>query len=262
MRIVVCISDKGDARLARTLRSLEYQTLLPNQVLIERRGTVAGSRNLMFRRAVSVRADVIAFIDTDQEAPRRWLERLAAALATNDFACGPTKPHPDPDRDSRYETLLGEVERRHYARCATDQTIFPMGNSAWRASVLFSLAQNADFAPFDERFWMGGEDYDINIRATRVGFRGAFAREAWVWHDQTDLDALRIMRRKLRYCYGGALALLKNRALTTSNMSSQEGPVLHWLEAFQKIAQAWGLLIAVLVRRFSRAWRVIGKDNT
>jgi len=148
-----------------------------------------------------------------------------------------------------------------------------MGNSIWRRYVLEAVASSrstcddragstADVeAPFDERFTTGGEDYDVNLRATRLGFRGVFVERAWVWHDQSNLDnPLKIMRRKLRYCYGGALAQLENGTMRMTRVTplpqSSGGvtlkPYIHWLEGFQKVAQATGLAAALWSTRSRR----------
>jgi hypothetical protein len=144
-----------------------------------------------------------------------------------------------------------------------------MGNSIWARPVLEAVTSSRSTdvdrdgstedveAPFDERFTTGGEDFDINLRATKLGFRGIFVARAWVWHDQSNLDnPLKIMRRKLRYCYGGALAHLKNGTMpmrmtrvvvpsSPSNGTATLKPYLHWLEGFQKVAQAAGFAAAL-----------------
>jgi len=143
-----------------------------------------------------------------------------------------------------------------------------MGNSMWARYVLESVASSrstvvdrdgstSDVGPFDERFTTGGEDFDVNLRATRLGFRGAVVDRAWVWHDQSNLNnPLKIMRRKLRYSYGGALALLENgtRPIQMTRVAipsfSSAGtatlkPYVHWLEGFQKVAQAAGFAAAL-----------------
>lgn len=242
MTVTVCISDNGDDRLAQTLRSLEGQLVQPDQVLIERRGTVAASRNLMYREATG---DIVAFIDTDQEAPPWWTMALSTwiSLGWADFACGPTRPHPEPMQDSRYADYLAEIERRHYLLCGVDQTAFPMGNSMWSRTLLDKLAEDNGGVLFDERF-TAGEDYDINLRATALGYVGLFVPHGWVYHDQSTLDnPLKIMRRKLRYCYGGALAQVKNGHVPgrLGRVVVRQGRYWHWLEGFQAVAQGVGL---------------------
>jgi len=106
-----------------------------------------------------------------------------------------------------------------------------------------------EYDPFDERFTVGGEDYDINIRATALGYLGILVSDAWVWHDQSDLDnPFKIMRKKVRYCYGGALAQLKNGHLPVRLQHPRPAmkPYLHWLEGFQKVAQVTGLTAAAI----------------
>jgi hypothetical protein len=266
MKVTVCISDSGDERLARTLFSLSRQVVPVDEVLIEQRGSVAGSRNLMYQEATG---DIIAFIDTDQELPPWWLMGMLpwVVLGWVDFVCGPTRPHPSPKHVSSYNEYLAELETRHYALARHDQTSFPMGNSLWSRKVLDALAAQNHGKPFDERLNMSGEDYDVNLRATKLGYIGIVVPHGWVWHDQSSLNnPLKIMRRKLRYCYGGAMAMLKNSGVQQKTSKPQPGYDrwllkqlrVGWLEIFQKVAQAWGLLYATLARRFRRDWRRAG----
>jgi glycosyltransferase involved in cell wall biosynthesis len=250
MKVTVCISDSDDERLGRTLRSLARQSLPPDEVLIERHGTVPASRNLMFAKSTG---DVLVFLDTDQEAPDGWLQAITVPIVMGyaDYTCGPTQPHPNPSQQNRYTKYLAEIERRHYIACNSDPTAYPMGNSAWSRNTLRSVAQDNGGQPFDESFTTGGEDYDVNLHAAKLGFLGEFVSGAWVWHDQSTLNnPLKIMRRKLRYCEAGARAQLKNghvaQRLTTKRGSLR--PYIHPLELFQKVAQAFGLGMALASR--------------
>jgi len=57
----------------------------------------------------------------------------------------------------------------------------------------------------------GGEDYDINLRAIKHGFRGKFVKDAWVWHDQSHLNSIeKVLKKRYRYFVGAAIAYLKN----------------------------------------------------
>jgi GT2 family glycosyltransferase len=225
---------------------------VPEQILTERRGTVAGSRNLMYERSVG---DILVFIDTDQEAPPGWLWKLIQPLVEGEahYVCGPTRPI---CTTSKYADYLAIIEHRHYYMCRYDQTIFPMGNSAWSRDIFETLIENDGYL-FDERFDTGGEDYDINLRATALGYEGKFIPSAWVWHDQSELNtALKIIKKKIRYCKGGSLAYMKNKALAKRLKRRVEmKPYVHWLEGFQKMAQVVGFLMAVIERRKS-AWEI------
>lgn len=235
--VSVLVSDSGDPRLSRLLRSLERQSLLLDEVLVEKKGTVASSRNMMVREA---RGDILVFIDTDEEAPPDWLQWLTRPLHMGwDIACGPTAPHYNPWYHSRYNDYQAAVDELLYQRCQGDQTAYPMGNTAWKQDVFSSIYDDEiemlSGRVFDEDFggW-AGEDYDVNVRAQKAGFRGKFVPRAWVWHDQSHLgSAIKILRRKYRYMVGGALAYLKHdgeRVKANVLRIRHQPRHLHWLE--------------------------------
>ncbi len=74
----------------------------------------------------------------------------------------------------------------------------------------------------------------MNLRALAHGFRGVYVPEAWVYHDQSNLNTARgILRRKYRYMVGGAMAYRKNRALAEQLSKVVHQPKYwHWLEFF------------------------------
>ncbi len=249
--VSVCISDIGDPRLPRLLqslkvqtrprllRSLKVQTQPPMEILVESRGTVAESRNLMVERSTG---EILVFIDADEEAPAHWLHWLTRPIriGSADIVCGQTMPHPSPWYPSRYLGYLAGVDARHYDLCREDQTIYPMGNTAWRREIF-------DCFRFDERFggW-AGEDYDINLLAWKKGFVGRFEPRAWVWHDQSHLNtAWRIVHRKYRYMVGAAMAFLKHGRIQDAISRVRERPKrLHWLELLDPPLRALAYLKA------------------
>lgn len=233
MKVGVLVTLLNDARVARTLESLDAQTRRPDVALVadggstdgsleiarafaakhpfvrvERHpGTVAGTRNTAIASLADV--DAIAFLDADQVAPPGWLAALVQPIERGDadFTGGPTRP-PGPAR-SKAEQYLNDFEAWFYPNVvARDVAKLPMGNSAWHGRVFDRIGT------FDPRLKWGGEDYDVNLRALAAGFRGAFVPDAWVTHDQSRVDSARkVLRRKYRYNVGAAVAYLKNGVL-------------------------------------------------
>ena len=243
-RISVFISDAGDPRLERLLKELKKYEVY--EILVERRGTVAHSRNLMYQRS---EGDIIVFIDTDQFPPSSaWLHKLTQPIINGkaDYTCGPTKPTPTPYYQSRYLNYFEIFERNLYNRAAVDPSIFPMGNSAWSRKVFDYLIKKDGYL-FDERFLGGGEDYDINLRAIKYGFRGLYVKEAWVYHDLSSLNTLqKILRKKMRYAKWGTVALLKNGYMR-KRLRVKYPIERHWIDIiFNPLVMGYGLLMGYI----------------
>lgn len=245
MKITICVSVGSlNTGLDRLLKSVNSQDPKPNQILTEAFGTIPQSRNKTFKESTG---DILVFVDTDQETPKGWLKKITDPIINNtaDYVCGPTRPHPKPLYQSKYNDYFAEIEKQHYySICKYDQSAFPSGNSAWHRKVFEEVVEKDGYL-FDDRFRWGGEDYDVNIRATEYGFKGLFVPEAWVWHDQSSLNsAFKIIKRKAKYCKGGAMAHVKNK--TILNRLNRECPKFkpyrHWLELFQPLAQITGLI--------------------
>lgn len=231
--VTVLITLLDDARVVETLKSLWGQQPSPLEVLVADGGSspqvlgdvrttldslgfpgrleilpgsIARTRNLALPMA---KGDIVAFIDADEVAPEGWLAYLTAPIVGGeaDFTGGPTRPLAEPR--SWYEGYLNAFDAWFYgAVVARDITTLPMGNSAWRTEVLRRIGG------FDERLSLGGEDYDVSLRAAAGGFRGLFVPDAWVFHDQSHLDSLgKLLRRKYRYSVGATMAYRKNGVL-------------------------------------------------
>ena len=243
-KISIFISDGGDPRLPKLVNTLKNYGVY--EILTEREGTVAESRNKMFQRS---HGDIIVFIDTDQMPPNEeWLKKLTEPIIKGicDFTCGPTKPAPKPYYKSKYLKYFEISERNLYNRARVDPTIFPMGNSAWSRKVFETLLKKDGYV-FDDRFRRGGEDYDVNIRAIKYGFKGMCVEDAWVYHDQSNINTLgKIIKKKFKYAKWGGVALLKNNWI--KKRIKVKYPVeRHWIDIlFQPMAMLYGLISAYM----------------
>ncbi|MHB8584434.1 MAG: glycosyltransferase family 2 protein [Thermoplasmatota archaeon] len=287
-RITVVVTLLNDIRVARTLASLLDQTRAPDAVLIcdggsiaptqeaarpflsDRRvhwetfpGSVAETRNAAMQWIAAQAAgsgidpaqDLVVFLDADQIAPRGWLASLTEPIsaARADVAGGPTRP--DGPARTYSERYIDGFEAWFYERIVSkDATTLPMGNSAWRRSLLEKVGG------FDPRLVWGGEDWDLNLRAKAAGARFEFVPAAWVYHDQAHLRGVgKILRRKYRYSVGATVAYLKNgtmssKAGSAARTSASYPHPLEWANLVVKpiaFARGWWLYR----RRFLRATR-------
>lgn len=169
-------------------------------------GSVAETRNRALPEAVG---DIVAFLDTDEVAPAHWLATLVAPIEAGeaDFAGGPTRPLDEPA--TKVEAYVNAHDDWFYEEVVADDiTMLPMGNSAWRRDVLLEIDG------FDPRLRWGGEDYDVNLRAQQAGYEGVYVEDAWLHHDQGDLDSLRaLLSKRYRYQVGATMAYLKSGVL-------------------------------------------------
>lgn len=152
---------------------------------------------------------VTLFLDADETVEKTWIQHLSEPILAGeaDVTGGPTQPlHPATSSAERY---VNHFDAWFYDNIvANDAASLPMGNSAWRTSLLHKIGG------FDARFTTGGEDFDVNLRARAEGARFAYIPEAFTWHDQAHLDSYqKVYRRMKRYAEGATLAYLKNGQL-------------------------------------------------
>lgn len=255
--MTVILTEYEDRRIESTLASLAGQDRLPEEILIadgsvdeafrdwlddvadeydarivhEAHASVARARNLALEEA---QGEILAFLDTDQEAPPEWLDVLVAPIEAEeaDWTGGPTRPETALD-------LMALKEARLYEAARQDPTRIPMGNSAWRRSIFDEIGG------FDERMATGGEDWDLALRADTAGFRGELVEEAWVHHDLTALDSYwAVAKKQFRYNIGGAMAYLKNKRMADRTRSNYPRVERHWFDLVELLLKAVALPIA------------------
>ena len=231
MHITVVITLFNDVRVLNTINSLRNQNLQPDKILIADGGSppiikevvdrvikdmptaefvLLPGRCIDTRRQVINRiineTDIVAFIDSDEEAPGEWLEELIAPIVSGvaDFTGGPTywKNYPQ----SKAEMVLNEIIKQAEKQTREDITYLAMGNSAWHIDVFKKIGNfdNSSKTDKTDKDRIAGsyhvsDDYDINIRAVDAGFKGVFVRKAYVYHDQTHIDTF---KKLFKYFYG------------------------------------------------------------
>ena len=210
MKITIVITLLNDERVFRTLESLEKQTVKPDEIIVADGGStdifqrkikkfVSAHTNVVFsvylgsisetRYAVMDdiinTTDIVVFIDADEIAPQQWLDTITKPIKNGiaDFAGGPTKPYELPR--SGAEAFINKRDDMVQENITSgDITQIAMGNSAWHTNVFKKIG---NFDTFCKKYGIS-EDYDINMRAVRVGLKGKFIKDAWVYHDQSHLN--------------------------------------------------------------------------
>ena len=170
-----------------------------------------------------ISGDITVFIDTDElPVDSGWLWKLVDPIQNGnaDFTFGPTKPmHLARNRIARYIDLY---DAWMYSNILpNDISKGAMGNSAWKTEIIKNL-------DFDIALTMGGEDYDLTIRAIQAGYRGLFVHDAILLHDQNNIRTLRkFIKKKFSYLLGASLAYKKNRISRSRIRSSVKGSTWH-----------------------------------
>lgn len=219
--IGIATRSREDPQYLRLLTALDEQTERPPRHIVEGR-TVAQARNDIVDVALRERAKAVLFIDTDETpASPRWVREITDFQGA-DIVAGPVIPLDIRNEGARY---LADLERELVISMPQNPTAMLTGNSGWKVDV-FRRIKERDGYVYDEGLWSqgddgpgaarvsyGGEDWDLNLRVARSGFRVRFNSEAGVYHDYSSITWPLALKKRYRYCVGGALAYLKNRQL-------------------------------------------------
>ena len=205
MELVVV--DNDPARGAESVAmALAGEAPFPVAYVCEPTAGVASARNT---GVTTARAELIAFLDDDEEASPGWLAALLAARERfeADVVFGPVRGRVPVG--VRHRAYL----ERFFSRVGPDAAqllddVYGCGDSLVRRAALphptspFDLGQNQ----------IGGED-DVLFRAMRgAGARFAWAPEAWVWEDPDPrrLTLAYAVRRAFGYGQGPTYACMKS----------------------------------------------------
>jgi len=240
LTVTVLVTSYNDKRIENTLESLSRQKRKPDVVLVADGGTVWDIRSLCERYGAVLKVlpgnvvqtrnkalefittDIVAFIDTDETAPQEWLESLIKPIEAGeaDFTGGITK-HREPK--SRPEAYMNMIEDYVYEKLVPSNIAYlPMGNSAWKTEIFRKIKG------FDESIAGGGEDYDVNLRALKNGFRGKLVREAYLYHDHSEMNSYRkLIYKRYSYLRATAKTYIKNKSVFLGIRSSTGGHIDH-----------------------------------
>lgn len=199
----IIIADGGSSRdMHDQFRKLESEVvkfyLLP--------GNIAETR---YQVQNLINGEITVFIDTDELPTENWLDAITAPISSgqSDFVFGPTIPKkPAQNRFTKYLNAYDEFLYRYIV--PNDILKGAMGNSAWRTDLIQKVG-------FDPCLGIGGEDYDLTIRASINGYKGIFVGNAVLLHDQSGINTLKKFLNKMFYNYmvGASLAYKKSNIL-------------------------------------------------
>lgn len=178
--VVVDNSDLGSARAtvdaaaARSPVPIRYVEAHPPNISVARNAGVAATE-----------AEIVAFLDDDQELAPGWLEAVATALATSphDVFFGPISPRFEDERAAssaaramftRHSSAPLGAELLAYGRAPGQVFALSTANSIFRRDRTL-----AEPAPFDPAFGQcGGEDFHLLCRLQRSGRRFGWIPDA------------------------------------------------------------------------------------
>lgn len=214
----IVVADGGSSsEHLKKLKSIKDERLKINVLP----GSIAVTRNKVIP---FIEGDIVVFIDTDElPLDTNWLKYLTEPIISEkaDFTFGPTMPvGTASNRIARYFDKYDEWLYKNVL--PNDISKGAMGNSAWRSEIIQSLG-------FDTALTIGGEDYDLTIRALAKGYRGIFVSDAILLHDQNNIRTLRhfIKKEFFYYLLGASLAYKKNRLSISKIRGSVRGSNWH-----------------------------------
>ena len=259
--VVVEIAVKDDPRLLTALDSLAAQSRRPDRVLIAASTlTPEELASAAMRRQPSLKVELVrlpggpvdarvqampflhepttAILDSDEVAPPEWLEKVVRPIedGTAAYSGGPTRPlQPPSNAIQRYMELL---EESIYDDLVPRSIAYlPLGNSAWRTSVLKEFG-------FDAR--VTAEDHDLETRVLAAGLRGVFLPEAWVYHDKSyETSYVRWARKRYVWLFQMAVSLFKNGKLS-DRWRERRRPIRHPLYYVESLMKPIALVHARL----------------
>jgi len=219
MKINVIITHYNDSRIFNCLTSLFNQKRKPEHILIADGGSpkelietieefILKNKNTELKilkgniaetryKVIEIYRDlydVMVFIDTDEVAPEDWLEKIVTPIEKGecDFVGGLTIPYNKVISEA--EEFINKRDKLYYNDiCSEDVSQIAMGNSAWKSEIFKEIG---NFDTFTIKYGIS-EDYDINIRAIKAGFKGKFIKEVWLYHNQSHLNSFKKLFKAL-----------------------------------------------------------------
>jgi glycosyltransferase involved in cell wall biosynthesis len=192
---VIVVDDGSTDATATLVRAYENVRLIQQS----NRG-LSAARNTGLQAA---RGEIVAYLDDDAAPDPHWLQYLAHAFRTTDFAgiAGPNIAFPDDNfialcvdhsPGNPTHVLLTDREAEHLPGC----------NMAFRRTCLEAIGG------FDGLFRIAGDDVDLCWRLQQRGWKLGFHAGAMVWHHRR--NTIRAYWRQ-QFNYGRAEALLERK---------------------------------------------------
>ena len=197
------------------------------------------ARNTALRACLEVGADLIAFLDDDELAPREWISRLVQCrdLRSADVVVGGVQ---------RAKTIEEAIEKTQQFRSTADFMRMPVVKTAVTSCVLFDarFVRGSEGIRFDEKMVFGGSDREFFMRAVMRGAKIVLAESELVFEvwPAERIKPIYILKRWFRYGVSFNYRYRKNYPFG-------KALVLVWLMCFYKLGSSLikGLLFPLRV---------------
>lgn len=223
--------------IAAALRSIEEQTLAPDEIIVVDDGStdltpniikqftnvrlfvheqnlgIAASRNTAWQKASG---DIIVYLDADATASPEFLEKIRDAYNSPEIA-GVGGRGLEVVRESRGDRWRREVLYQEWGESSKADVPFLFGMcSSYSKDILVEMGG------FDPLFQKSGEDMDFSFRVRKAGYRLVYNSEAVVHHHRAD-DSLSIKQMTYRHCLWGFIAQRKNNCFDNKVSAIESG---------------------------------------
>lgn len=197
------------------------------------------ARNAALSACMETGADLIAFLDDDELAPRDWISRLLKCreMRSADVVVGGVQ---------RAKTLEEAIELSRYFKSTADFMSMPVVRTAVTSSVLFDarFVRGPEGIRFDEKMVFGGSDREFFMRTVMRGAKIILAESELVFEvwPAERIKPIYILKRWFRYGVSFNYRYCKNYPVGKAYM-------LVWLMCFFKLISALikGLLFPLRV---------------
>lgn len=214
----------AEQHIATALRSIEEQTLAPDEIIVVDDGStdltaniikqftnvrlfvheqnlgIAASRNTAWQNAGG---DIIVYLDADASASPEFLEKISGSYDSPGIA-GVGGRGLEVVQESRGDRWRREILYQEWGKSSKADVPFLFGMcSSYFKNIL------AELGGFDPLFQKSGEDMDFSFRVRKAGYRLTYNPAAVVHHHRAD-DSLSIEQMTYRHCLWGFIAQRKN----------------------------------------------------
>ncbi len=237
---VIVVNDGSPDDTAAFLEAYQRDTQMHLTVVNKQNEGPAVARNTGIEMA---EGEFVAFLDDDCIPDPRWLEDLLEEF---------------PD-DPQCAGLGGFIHRLHdtlYAQYIDDVTPLahqindPKLNFLVTANAMYRKSVLTEIGGFDTTFaWAGGEDPELSLRITNLGYYLAATQKAKVAHDHRD-SLKAIYKTHINYGKGMKLIVEKHKENINLKMNIHKYAVGRFIETVKLFIKRRNLTFAKRVRYF------------